>query len=53
MRTVGTTPDPVRYLYAEPAPGPRTDSGHRARPARNTARRHPPPLVFPQLRRHL
>ncbi len=43
IRTVGTTPDPVRYMYAEPAPVPRTAHGHRARPACNTACRHPPP----------
>src|SRR5260370_3520727 len=53
IRTVGPTPDPVRYLYVNRSPVPRTAHGHRARPARNTAHRHPPPVVFPQVRRHL
>jgi integrase len=46
-------PRPCPLSVREPAPVPRTAHGHRARPARNTARRHPPPLAFPQLRRHV
>ncbi len=53
IRTVGTTPDPVRYMYANRSPVPCTAHGHQARPARNTARGHPPPIAFPQLRWHL
>lgn len=33
-------------------PVPRTAHGRRARPARTTARRHSPPLAFPQVRWH-
>ena len=53
IRTVGTTPDPVRYMYVNRSPVPRTAHGHRALPTRDAACRHPPPLVFPQIRRHL
>jgi hypothetical protein len=41
IRTVGTTPDPVRHMYAEPVPVPPAAHGHRARPARDTACNHP------------
>src|SRR5260370_14707642 len=53
IRTVGPTPDPVRYLYVNRSPVPPTAHGHRARPARDTACTHPPPPVFPQIKRHL
>ncbi len=53
IRTVGTTPDPVRYMYVDRSPVPRTAHGHRARATRDTACRHPPSRVFPQLRWHL
>jgi hypothetical protein len=43
----------VIYMYVNRAPVPRTAHARRVRPARNTARRHPPLLVFPQLRRRL
>jgi len=46
-------PDAVIYLYVNRPPDPPTAHGHRARPAPNTACRHSPPRVFPQLRRHL
>jgi hypothetical protein len=46
-------PRPCPLYVREPVPGP----AHSPRPpgpaSRNTACRHPPPLVFPQLRRHL
>jgi len=42
IRTVGTTPDPVRYLYVNRSPVPRTAHGRRARSARNTACTRPP-----------
>ncbi len=42
IRTVSTTPDPVRYLYVNRSPVPRTAHGRRARSARNTACTPPP-----------
>jgi hypothetical protein len=46
-------PDPVRHMYANYPEVPRTAHGHRARATRDTACRHPPSRVFPQLRWHL
>jgi hypothetical protein len=53
LRVPSAPPEPVRYMYVNRFPVPRTAHGHQARSARNTAHSHPPPLVFPQLKRHL
>ena len=51
-QTVSTTPDLVRHMYANQPLDPPAAHGHRDRPARSTARRHPPLPAFPQIRRH-
>ncbi len=53
MRTVGTVRDPVRYLYVNRSPVPRTAHGHRVRHARSTVCTRSPSLAFPQVRSHL
>jgi hypothetical protein len=46
-------PIPCPLSVRKPVPVPPTAHGRRARPARNTACRHPMSLSFPQLRQHL
>jgi hypothetical protein len=46
-------PRPCPLYVRERSPVPRTAHGHRTLPARDTACTHPPPLVFPQITRHL